>query len=291
MNEEKNEEGFEEIEITEGDQPAASAEESTGDEAVDAEASSSGETAEEPKKPSKFQKRIDDLVHKQREAERQRDEYYRVAQKIMDENNSLRQTAQQFSSTSVNEMEARIESDIEKAKSDYRKAYEDGDADKIIEAQDRMIKAASQNAKLDNMRSQAAPENYQPQEPIAPPPDTKALEWASRNQWFQKDMVMTNAAYAIHDDVVRSGVQASTEQYYDLIDQRMREEFPHKFQEEAQDTPSPARKGNVAQVVTPGGNESGRSKKVRLSPSQVAVANRLGVSLEEYAKQFVALNK
>ena len=287
--EEIKDDGFEEVELEqeEGSQEAASTGDGTGDE----EAPSSGETAEEPKKPSKFQKRIDDLVHKQREAERQRDEYYKVAQKVMDENNSLRKAAQEFSSTSVSEMEARIESDIEKAKSDYRKAYEDGDADKIIEAQDRMIKAASQNAKLDNMRSQAAPENYQPQEPISPPPDTKALEWASRNQWFQKDMVMTNAAYAIHDDVVRSGVQASTEEYYDLIDQRIREEFPHKFQEEAQDTPSPARKGNVAQVVTPGGNESGRSKKVRLSPSQVAVAKRLGVSLEEYAKQFVALNK
>ena len=287
--EEIKDDDFEEVELEqeEGSQEAASTGDGTGDE----EAPSSGETAEEPKKPSKFQKRIDDLVHKQREAERQRDEYYKVAQKIMDENNSLRKAAQEFSSTSVNEMEARIESDIEKAKSDYRKAYEDGDADKIIEAQDRMIKAASQNAKLDNMRSRAAPENYQPQEPIAPPPDTKALEWASRNQWFQKDMVMTNAAYAIHDDVVRSGVQASTEEYYDLIDQRIREEFPHKFQEEAQDTPSPARKGNVAQVVTPGGNESGRSKKVRLSPSQVAVAKRLGVPLEEYAKQFVALDK
>ena len=286
--EEIKDDDFEEVELEqeEGSQEAAS----TGDGTGDAEEAPSGETAEEPKKPSKFQKRIDDLVHKQREAERQRDEYYKVAQKIMDENNSLRKAAQEFSSTSVNEMEARIESDIEKAKSDYRKAYEDGDADKIIEAQDRMIKAASQNAKLDNMRSQAAPENYQPQEPIAPPPDTKALEWASRNQWFQKDMVMTNAAYAIHDDVVRSGVQASTEEYYDLIDQRIREEFPHKFQEEVQDTPSPARKGNVAQVVTPGGNESGRSKKVRLSPSQVAVAKRLGVPLEEYAKQFVALD-
>jgi hypothetical protein len=287
--EEIKDDDFEEVELEqeEGGQEAAS----TGDGTGDAEEAPSGEAVEEPKKPSKFQKRIDDLVHKQREAERQRDEYYKVAQKIMDENNSLRKAAQEFSSTSVSEMEARIESDIEKAKSDYRKAYEDGDADKIIEAQDRMIKAASQNAKLDNMRSQAAPENYQPQEPIAPPPDTKALEWASRNQWFQKDMVMTNAAYAIHDDVVRSGVQASTEEYYDLIDQRIREEFPHKFQEEAQDTPSPARKGNVAQVVTPGGNESGRSKKVRLSPSQVAVAKRLGVPLEEYAKQFVALDK
>lgn len=205
----------------------------------------------------------------------------------MDENNSLRNAAQEFSTTSVTEMEARISADIEKAKTDYRKAYEDGDADKIIEAQERMIKASSQTNRLDQMRQRSAPENYQAPEPITPPPDSRAVEWASRNSWFNKDMVMTNAAYAIHDDVVKSGVQPSSDAYYEAIDSRMREEFPHKFKEEVTDSPSPSRNT----VVTPGGNESGRSKKVRLSPSQVAVAKRLGVPLEEYAKQFVALDK
>jgi len=274
-----------ELEETEEETPKGEAEVQEDDSGQDLEASE-----DQPKKSSKFQKRIDDLVHKQREAERQRDEYYRVAQKAMDENNALRKAAQEFSNTSVTEMEARINADIEKAKSDYKKAYEDGDADKIIEAQDRMIKAASQNTKLEAMRTKALPENYQQYDPIAPPPDTKAVEWAGRNPWFNKDMVMTNAAYAIHDDIVRGGVEASSDRYYDMIDQRMREEFPHKFQDEAQDTPSRTRKGNATSVVTPGGNESGRSKKVRLSPSQVAVAKRLGVPLEEYAKQFVALD-
>lgn len=259
-------------------------------EAPEQDLASDSAEAEQSKKPSKFQKRIDDLVHKQREAERQRDEYYKVAQKVMEDNNALRTAAQEFSNTSVTEMEARINADIEKAKGDYKKAYEDGDADKIIEAQDRMIKAASQTSKLETMRNQAAPENYQQFEPIAPPPDTKAVEWVSRNPWFNKDMVMTNAAYAIHDDVIKSGVSASTDEYYSLIDNRLREEFPHKFTEEKPDSPPQSSRGNATSVVTPGGNESGRSKKVRLSPSQVAVAKRLGVPLEEYAKQFVALD-
>jgi len=284
MNEEDikdNDELEVEVEETEEETPKAEAQVQEDDSGQEVESS------EQPKKTSKFQKRIDDLVHKQREAERQRDEYYKVAQRVMDENNSLRNAAQEFSTTSVTEMEARITADIEKAKTDYRKAYEDGDADKIIEAQERMIKASSQTNRLDQMRQRSAPENYQAPEPIAPPPDSRAVEWASRNSWFNRDMVMTNAAYAIHDDVVKSGVQPSSDAYYEAIDSRMREEFPHKFKEEVTDSPSPSRNT----IVTPGGNESGRSKKVRLSPSQVAVAKRLGVPLEEYAKQFVALDK
>lgn len=254
------------------------------------EETSSAEAGEESdgKKPSKFQKRIDDLVHKQREAERQRDEYYKVAQKVMEENNKLRTEAQEFSATSVTEMEARIEADIEKAKADYKSAYEDGDADRIIDAQDRMLKASTQTSKLEAMRSRAAPENYEEQAPIAPPPDSKAVEWASRNNWFNQDKVMTNAAYAIHDEIVQQGITPDHDSYYDTIDRRMREEFPHKFTGGNTDNRSSK---NVTTVVTPGGNESGRSKKVRLSPSQVAVAKRLGVPLEEYAKQFVALDR
>jgi hypothetical protein len=247
---------------------------------------------EQTKKPSKFQKRIDDLVHKSREAERQRDEYYRVASRIMEENNSLRKQAQEFSSTSVEEMEARINADVDAAKLDFKKAYEDGDADKMVEAQDRMLKANAQTSKLERMRTSASPENFVSREQtITPPPDTRAVEWASRNAWFQKDNVMTNAAYAIHDDLIGQGVNVGGDDYYQRIDQRMREEFPHKFKDEEMDSQTPARKGNVAQVVTPGGNDTGRSKKVRLTPSQVAVANRLGVPIEEYAKQFVALDK
>lgn len=245
------------------------------------------ESSDQSKRPSKFQKRIDDLVHKQREAERQRDEYYKVAQKVMDENNSLRKKAQEFSTSSVSEMEARIEADIQKAKADYKKAYEEGNSDELVEAQERMFKATSQTSRLEAMKQEASPDNYKEMEPIAPPPDQRAVEWASRNTWFNNDSVMTNAAYAIHDEVVKGGIEISSDAYYEAIDKRMREEFPHKFKDDPQDTGGSYRNT----VVTPGGNESGRSKKVRLSPSQVAVAKRLGVPLEEYAKQFVALDK
>ena len=248
------------------------------------------EVAETPKKPSKFQKRIDDLTHKQREAERQRDEYYRVAQTVMEENNKLRVAAKDFSSVSAKEMEDRINAEIAQAKADYRKAYEDGDADKLVDAQERMVKSASQTASVDKYKRAAeSPQfNTQQQAPLPPPPDLRAVEWAKQNPWFNKDNVMTNAAYAIHDDLVKTGVTPDSPNYYETIDSRMRQEFPHKFQDDMEE---PVRKKEATTVVTPGGNQTGKARKVRLTPSQVAVAKRLGVPLESYAKEFIALEK
>ena len=242
----------------------------------------------ETKKPTKYQKRIDELTHRQREAERQRDEYYNVAKKVMDENNKLRHQSKSFSSISANEMEHRINADIENAKTAYKKAYEEGDADKIVEAQEKMVKAASQTSDLNKMKDYANPKNFEQQElpVVAPPPDQRAVEWASDNTWFNQDMVMTNAAYAIHDELVKKGITAESENYYEMIDRRMREEFPNKFG----DTSTP-KSTEHSTVVTPGGNQTGKSRKVRLTPSQVAVANRLGVPLQEYAKQFAALER
>ena len=242
----------------------------------------------ETKKPTKYQKRIDELTHRQREAERQRDEYYNVAKKVMDENNKLRQQSKSFSSISANEMEHRINADIENAKTAYKKAYEEGDADKIVEAQEKMVKAASQTSDLNKMKDYANPKNFEQQElpVVAPAPDQKAVQWAANNSWFNQDMIMTNAAYAIHDELVKKGITAESENYYEMIDRRMREEFPNTFG----DTSTP-KSTEHSTVVTPGGNQTGKSRKVRLTPSQVAVANRLGVPLQEYAKQFAALER
>ena len=206
----------------------------------------------------------------------------------MDENNKLRQQSKSFSSISANEMEHRINADIENAKTAYKKAYEEGDADKIVEAQEKMVKAASQTSDLNKMKDYANPKNFEQQElpVVAPPPDQRAVEWAANNSWFNQDMVMTNAAYAIHDELVKKGITAESENYYEMIDRRMREEFPSKF-----GGTSTPKSTEHSTVVTPGGNQTGKSRKVRLTPSQVAVANRLGVPLQEYAKQFAALER
>ena len=246
------------------------------------------EQVAEVKKPTKYQKRIDELTHRQREAERQRDEYYSVAQKVMDENNKLRQQSKNFSSISATEMESRINADIANAKTEYKQAYEDGDADKIVEAQEKMVKAASQTSDLNKMKDYANPKNFEQRElpVVAPPPDQRAVEWAQDNTWFNQDMVMTNAAYAIHDELVKKGITAESANYYEMIDRRMKEEFPSKL-----GGTSTPKSTDHSTVVTPGGNQTGKSRKVRLTPSQVAVANRLGVPLQESATQFAALDR
>ena len=257
------------------------------------QAESKAESKKDQSSKTKYQRRIDDLVAKQREAERQRDEYFQVAQKVMDENKSLRQRAGDFGKFGSQEFENRVNAQSEAAKIAYRKAYEEGDADKIIEAQQQMIQAESARNNVSSMK-RAAENIAQPTEyNLTPPPNNKAMEWANRNSWFNKDMVMTNAAYTIHDELLKSGVQADSDAYYDSLDQRLRTEFPHKFQTQGEETNTPKEttKTVAKTVVTPAGNNvSQKSRKVRLTPSQVAVANRLGVPLEDYAKEFVSLN-
>ena len=253
---------------------------------------SKGEVEAKKDQPNKtkYQRRIDDLVAKQREAERQRDEYYSVAQKVLNENKELRKRANDFGKLGSAEMENRINSETEAAKIAYKKAYEEGDADKILEAQQKMIQAESARNQVGQIKRAADQMASEQEYNLAPPPNNKAVEWAGKNSWFNKDMVMTNAAYTIHDELLKSGVQVDSDDYYSKLDDRLRSEFPHKFSNAQAEKP---RENTVVQqpMVTPtGGKVSNKSRKVRLTPSQVAVAQRLGVSLEDYAKEFVALN-
>ena len=249
------------------------------------------EEKEEKPKANKFQKRIDDLTFERREAERQRDEYYKVAQKAMEENKRLSEKAKKFGEIGTTEMEGRINSEMDSAETLYKKAYEEGDAEKIVAAQRKMIDASSRRSELAQLKQvsdQSQVDNAFDQS-VPPPPNTKAVAWAGQNSWFNKDMIMTNAAYTIHDELIRQGVKGDTDEYYEKLDSRMQQEFPHKFVSEEKTDQKP--KSVTQPIVTPAGNQSPKkSRKVKLSPSQVAVAKRLGVPLEEYAKQFVALN-
>tara|TARA_R100000458_G_scaffold56427_1_gene61332 strand:- start:355 stop:1299 length:945 start_codon:yes stop_codon:yes gene_type:complete len=275
--------------------PVETQEDTKTDESVETKAETEEQEAEpSPSKQgkSKFQKRIDDLTKRQREAERQRDEYYSVAQKVLNENKELREQASKFGEFGSTEFENRIKSQVESAKEAFKRAYEEGDAEKIAQAQQQMMEATAQKSQVGQMKRVAENIGKQQQPELKAPPNTKAVEWASRNPWFNRDMVMTNVAYTIHDDIVRGGVQVDSDEYYDTLDSRLRKELPHKFSEEETDKPKETQKPVAQQpMVTPAGNQvANKSRKVRLTPSQVAVANRLGVSLEDYAKEFVALN-
>ena len=247
------------------------------------------------------QKRIKNLTQKYREAERQGQEATTFAQQVFQENQQLKERMEKLDSGYLNEYGARIESQIGTARKAYKDAYDAGDTDAMIEAQEALARVTTEKDRYDMAKRRAdqqrearpAPERWQqapqsqqqapqPQpQPQAPQPDPKAQDWAERNEWFGQDEVMTYAAFGIHRKLVEEeGFDPAGEEYYKEIDRRMRTEFPQKFA---------AKKSSTKSQVASAGSSASRTTKqgrrsVKLSPSQIAIAKRLNVPLEEYAK-------
>ena len=236
------------------------------------------------------QKRIDKLTYKMREAERQRDEAVNYAQSITQNNSQLKEKLRNSDSSLFKEYDNRVQSDIEKAKVILREAQDAGDSEAVANATEAVSRASAEAENLRRLsaqqhvrqqrQSQEVPvQPYQPTlQPQAAGPDPKAEKWAKNNEWFGDDQAMTFAAFGIHKELVDSGVDPTSDEYYVRVDEEMRNNFPHKFSEE-QSVP-------VQQVAASSRGASGRktSRKVKLTPSQVAIAKRLNVPLEEYAK-------
>ena len=247
------------------------------------------------------QKRIDRLTKKMREAERQREEAVSYAQSVQTESDNLKAKLQQVDAGYLNEYGGRITAEMAQAQEDYKRAIATGDPDKSLEAQQRLTNLQVASSKLeDAKRAQQARAARQEQEQApqpqvqaepqqqpqqAPPrPDPKAEDWADRNEWFGKDRTMTFAAYGIHQELIQDeGFDPQTDEYYDELDKRVRREFPHKFSDNSDNETSRKPAQNVAGVSRTN-TSTGRSTKRKLTPSQVAIAKRLGVPLEEYAK-------
>jgi len=233
------------------------------------------------------QKRIDKLTYKMREAERQRDEAVTYAQSIHTDNSQLKEKLKNSDSSLFKEYDNRIQSDVERAKSNLKDAQELGDGDAIATATENLSRSAAESENLKRLSAQqqlrqqrveqqAAQVPSQSQSP--PAPDPKAEEWASKNKWFGDDQAMTFAAFGIHKELVELGMDPSSDDYYVQVDSRMQEYFPQKFSNE-QSRP-------VQQVAASSRGATGKknARKVKLTPSQVAIAKRLNVPLEEYAK-------
>jgi hypothetical protein len=233
------------------------------------------------------QKRIDKLTYKMREAERQRDEAVNYAQSVHTNNSQLKEKLKNSDSSLFKEYDNRIQSDLERAKINLKDAQELGDADAIATATENLSRSAAESENLkrlsaqQQLRQQRAEQQVaqtpsQAQAPAAP--DPKAEEWASKNKWFGEDQAMTFAAFGIHKELVEQGVDPSSDNYYERVDVEMRNNFPHKFSDE-QSKP-------VQQVAASSRGATGKknARKVKLTPSQVAIAKRLNVPLEEYAK-------
>ena len=242
-------------------------------------------------------KRIDRLTYKIRESERREKEALSFAEQVKSERDQLQTKFNTLDDGYVNEFAGRVKSELETAKSALKLAVSAGDVDAQVNANQALarlaieqerINATEQQRKLYENSQQNAGQvvqqpvqsNVQQQQPA--PPDPKAEAWAEKNEWFGKDEVMTYASFGIHKKLVEEeGYNPSTTEYYEEIDKRLRNEFPHKFAEggQVQGSNKPVQTVASAQRTT----RSGR-KTVRLTPSQVAIAKKLGVPLEEYAK-------
>ena len=237
------------------------------------------------------QKRIAKLTKKMREAERQREAAIEYARTIKVEKDSLAGRLTKLDTGFVSEMENRIKSSLEASIAKLSQARADGDIKAEVAAQTEIAKLGYEDARLSEIKSkqlerkEVEPVVQQYQQQMEQPinPDPKAQNWAQKNNWFGKDEAMTYTAFGLHKKLVEEeGYDAQSDEYYVEIDKRIRLEFPHKFATTAQTTTAKPVQ-NVASANRSGKNSN--RKIVRLTSSEVAIAKKLGVPLEEYAKQ------
>ena len=250
------------------------------------------EEAEMEQYSESVQKRINRLTKKMRDAEREREEALRYAQNVQSEAEKIRQRMETLDQGFMNEYGQRISIQQQQAEANLKRAVELGDADATVAAQKELTNLTIAADGYARAQRQAEARAQQPQQPVAQQPapqaapqqqrpDPKAEQWAEKNSWFGQDEAMTFAAFGIHKKLIEDeGFDPQGDDYYNELDSRIKREFPHKFGEEQSPSRKPAQ--NVAGVSR--STSSGRSKRVKLSPTQVAIAKKLGVPLEEYAK-------
>jgi hypothetical protein len=235
--------------------------------------------------------RIAKLTKRMREAERQREAALTYAKSVQGEQKSLKERLSRLDTGYVKEMEDRITSSVTAAESKLKAARDAGDISAEVVAQKEIAKLGYEEARLAEMKVTQKQEEEQrktlsegtiPQAPYQPTPDARATEWAQKNSWFGKDNAMTYTAFDLHKKLVDDeGYDPQSTDYYGELDRRIKLEFPHKFGNTTTQTSRP--KQTVASA-TRTGHKDGR-RTVKLTSSQVAIANKLNVPLEEYAKQ------
>ena len=246
----------------------------------------------------KVKKRIDKLTARLRETQRREHAALDYAKQVQSRAQELEQRYVKSDAERLVEAQSRVETQAVALKQIIRKAREEGDIDTETEAQQRLSGLTLENSQIQAanaqreayVQQQAVYQQQQQQQAAYQQQqqqvDPRVEEWAEKNKWYGRDTVMTHAAWGIHRQLVQvDGVDPSSDEYYDELDKRVRDAFPHKFQESGSGTQSRSR--NV-QTVAPASRSSGINnsarRTVRLTPSQVAIAKKLGVPLEEYAK-------
>jgi len=282
---------------TEIDLEAAPVEEAPAEEIVVEETKEETQVEEKPKDElgeysDGVQKRIAKLTRKMREAERQKEEAIIFARTQKEEAEKIRNKYKSLDSSYTQEFEKRVTTNIDAVKSKLANAINAGDIEAQVAAQTELAQLTMDStrlAKIKELQETPVPEPTEtkaPAQPNTPPVDPRADQWATKNPWFGSDNAMTYTAFDIHKKLVEEeGFDPQSNEYYSEVDKRIRLEFPHKFDNVESSTPS-APTQNVASARRPAAK--GRRKTVKLTPSQVAISKRLGVPLEEYAKQLAA---
>ena len=262
---------------------------------------------EEPKEDSKqnysksVQKRFDEYAYQLGESRRREEEAIKIAQAIKSERDKIQEELGKLNSGYVNEMGGRLTGSMEAAKAKLKKAVEEQDTDAMATAQLEIGKLGAEQTRYEQIKLQEearanAPKQEKeveiPQAQAQQPAikDPKAESWAEQNEWFGRDKVMTNVAYAIHEDLVNQGVDPRTDYYYTEIDKRMRDNLPHKFQQDSS-SEEPAKQQPVQTVASANRIRGTGRNVVKLSSSEAAIAKRLGLSNEQYASEKLKLQR
>lgn len=278
---------------TEAEGDAEEAEPSKAAEA--AEADDDGQDDQVARKSSRYQRRIDEITRDKHEAERREEAALVYARQIMEENRRLKERTLSTSEIAASEGIARADSEIARAKIEHKEAFDLGDHDRVFQAQERAANALFEKKRLTEaalrLKSEAnqhQAENQQVEQQVAqvqnaapPPPDPKFSSWHKKNTWWGQNRVMTMAAWQIHQDIVRSGVDPRSDEYWGIVDERMREEFPHRFESAQQAEKKPAT--NVAPARRAGtGTQNQNGAGSKLTDSEKRVASRLGLTDAQY---------
>ena len=250
---------------------------------------------------SKVKKKLLQMKRLAHDERREKERVYRenqeaiaLANHLVEENRRLKQNLQENQSVSLQTISKSLEMEIEKAKDDYRKAYETGDTDKIIDAQQKMTDLTLKNDKVRNFKPAPlqqeefrAPIIQQPA--FKPPPvDPTAQRWQKQNPWFGENKLMTSMALALHEELREEGVIIASEEYYKRIDDTMRQRFPEKFENDNTEKDERPTSNRPSTVVAPA-TRSTSPKKIRLNTSQIAIAKKLGLTPEQYAQAVLKL--
>jgi hypothetical protein len=229
-------------------------------------------------------------------ADRERQEAIKFAQQIAEENKRLKTTLTSGEETYIQTLKNSLEQQLDSAKRDYREAYNAGETDQIIDAQQRMNDAQMRLSQAQQYEPRFKNTLQEPENPVyiqqnqnqSFKPDNKALAWQEKNEWFGQDEEMTSLALGLHEKLVRSGISPTSDEYYRRIDGTMQKRFPEYFGDATLDEEKPAERTKPSTVVAPA-TRSTAPKKVRLTKTQVALAKKFGLTPEQYARETLKL--